>query len=199
MANQRLCSVEGCGKPHTARGWCVAHYRRWQRNGEPLGSGPMFSRGEPMRFFKEVVLTCTDSSSCLFWPFTHSRGYGQLWIDGKHQYVHRLVCAVRHGPPPTPLHEAAHECGKGTSGCVNQMHLRWATKAENAADIVAHGTAYRMFGPSNHLSKLTEEDVRQIRSLNGKLSQYEIADLYGVSQAAINSLLLRKTWAWVED
>jgi len=27
------CSVEGCGKPKWARGWCSTHYRRWQRYG----------------------------------------------------------------------------------------------------------------------------------------------------------------------
>jgi hypothetical protein len=29
------CTVEGCKKPHEARGLCVAHYRRWQLYGDP--------------------------------------------------------------------------------------------------------------------------------------------------------------------
>jgi hypothetical protein len=30
------CSVEGCGRPHSARGWCQAHYLRlwWSRRGD---------------------------------------------------------------------------------------------------------------------------------------------------------------------
>lgn len=32
----RLCEIDGCTKPHTARGWCVTHYGYWQRTGDPL-------------------------------------------------------------------------------------------------------------------------------------------------------------------
>lgn len=30
---QSTCSIEGCGKPHLARGWCVKHYTRWRSHG----------------------------------------------------------------------------------------------------------------------------------------------------------------------
>jgi hypothetical protein len=33
------CSVEGCGRPVLARGWCVLHYDRWRRHGDPLIRG----------------------------------------------------------------------------------------------------------------------------------------------------------------
>ena len=29
------CTIIGCGKPATARGWCPMHYRRWRVNGDP--------------------------------------------------------------------------------------------------------------------------------------------------------------------
>jgi len=29
-----FCSIEGCGKESRARGWCWAHYKRWQRHGD---------------------------------------------------------------------------------------------------------------------------------------------------------------------
>lgn len=31
----RLCTVEGCGKIHLAKGYCQNHYRVWQRRGTP--------------------------------------------------------------------------------------------------------------------------------------------------------------------
>lgn len=34
----RICVIEGCGKPHRARGWCVKHYQRWETTGDPLGT-----------------------------------------------------------------------------------------------------------------------------------------------------------------
>lgn len=29
----RLCSIDGCGRVHAARGWCSVHYKRWRRHG----------------------------------------------------------------------------------------------------------------------------------------------------------------------
>lgn len=36
MAKSRICSVDGCGKPLFARGWCSMHYTRWRENGDHL-------------------------------------------------------------------------------------------------------------------------------------------------------------------
>lgn len=39
MANSRICVVDGCGKPHEARGYCQGHYVRWKTHGDPLHGG----------------------------------------------------------------------------------------------------------------------------------------------------------------
>lgn len=33
---QRTCSVEGCSNPHKARGYCLMHYQRFMKHGDPL-------------------------------------------------------------------------------------------------------------------------------------------------------------------
>ena len=34
--DQRVCVIEGCARPHKARGWCGTHYLRWHKHGDPL-------------------------------------------------------------------------------------------------------------------------------------------------------------------
>ena len=36
MANA-ICSIEQCSRRAVTRGWCAAHYHRWQRYGDPVG------------------------------------------------------------------------------------------------------------------------------------------------------------------
>lgn len=42
----RTCEIDSCLNPSYARGWCRAHYSRWQRHGDPLGgnSGDLWSQ-----------------------------------------------------------------------------------------------------------------------------------------------------------
>lgn len=44
MAAKSVCSIDGCGKPHSARGWCRMHYMRWLTHGSPH-SNPFKPRG----------------------------------------------------------------------------------------------------------------------------------------------------------
>ena len=38
---KRICSVEGCEKPATSRGWCKAHHQRVLRYGDPRADKPL--------------------------------------------------------------------------------------------------------------------------------------------------------------
>lgn len=35
MSDKKTCSIDGCERPHLARGWCKKHYYRWRRQGDP--------------------------------------------------------------------------------------------------------------------------------------------------------------------
>lgn len=35
------CTLNGCDKPLRARGWCLTHYMRWRRYGEPGAAAPL--------------------------------------------------------------------------------------------------------------------------------------------------------------
>ena len=189
-----FCSIEGCGNARAKREWCNLHYRRWLRHGDPLG-GQTTYRGDLPKYLCEVVLPYMGDE-CLIWPFSSCGGYPHFVTKGVKQYVHRIACEAENGPPPSPKHEASHSCGNGRGGCVTRRHLSWKTHTENMADKLIHGTHNR--GERARHAKLTETDVRTIRSLRGVRPQDEIAGMFGVSRTTISSVHIGKNWGWLE-
>lgn len=122
---EKVCSIDGCGKGGLVRrGWCVAHYMRWRRHGDPLstsykGAGASFdSRVEPLAW-----------SDCLAWVGAISRGgYGSFWADGKRVLAHRYAWTRANGEIPEGS-EVDHVCH--VRSCVNVDHMRLASRAEN--------------------------------------------------------------------
>ena len=54
-------------------------------------------------------------------------------------------------------------------------------------------------GEGNNSSKLNEADVLQIRKLRGQMTQKQIAEKYGITQAQVSSIQTRKTWRHIND
>lgn len=192
------CEINGCtgdaGKPGTARGFCAKHYRRSKIYGDPNGK-PGDRIGPVQEWVKSVALNC-QSDECLIWPFyRNQRGYASWSVDGSPCLAHRVIFEMARGAPPTSKHVAAHNCFNGAGGCVNPRHVRWATQSENECDKVASGTSNR--GSRHGMSRLTEEDVRGIRSLEGVMPQKEIGLKFGVSKWTVGEIIRRKRWSWL--
>ena len=145
-----------------------------------------------LNFFHSVVLTCVDDE-CLIWPFDrNSKGYGRITIDGKRVLVSREVCRRVSGNPVSESMHAAHSCGNGSGGCVNPKHLSWKTRSQNEADKIIHGTSNR--GERCGRSVLTEDDVKKIFSLKGRVSSQ-----FGVHQATISKIWKKQRWGWMHE
>lgn len=193
MRPQTQCSVPGCARLRYKRSWCNPHYIRWRRHGDPEGG--FTSHGDGLRFIAEVAMNYT-ADDCLVWPLGRiSSGYATVWIEGGPRLVHRHICELVHGSPPSPKHEAAHSCGNGHLGCINPKHIGWKTTAENAADKILHGTHRR--GERNPRVKLTERDVTEIRSLKGSATQRALAKRFGISQQMICRIQNGLSWGWL--
>lgn len=195
-SERRVCSIAGCSRKQRCRGWCKAHYARWQRHGDPTAGGTM--HGEPLEWLQTVAFS-HDGDDCLIWPFGRTDyGYGIIKIDGKSRVVSNLLCEMVYGARPSAMHECAHSCGKGHLGCVNKGHLRWATRSENHQDKIRHGT--HQCGEKVGNSKLTRDKVLKIRSLHKiGFTQKYISDRFGISQTHVSVIVNRHQWAWLND
>lgn len=188
-----LCCIPNCENEAAPgrRGCCMSHYKRLWRHGAPLAGGTY--KNAVVQWLEEHASYSSDQ--CLIWPFArNSIGYAICDKKLGSGFAPNVMCRMAHGEPPSPLHEAAHSCGKGHLGCMNPNHLSWKTHAANMADTLLHGTHNR--GERNGCAKLTEGDVRAIRASND--NQRVLSARFGVSQSQISSIRSRKRWAWLK-
>jgi hypothetical protein len=185
------CHVESCNRRVYCKGHCEPHYRRLKRHGDPLGGKT--PNGEPGRFLRGIP----DTDNCVEWPYlVNSSGYGQVRLKGKMMNAHRAALIMHCGKPPSEGMHAAHApliCHNRR--CVNPRHLRWATPSSNMLDRNIDGTAFFAVGERQGSSKLTEQDVSDIRA--SRQPQKELAEIYGVSKQQISKIIRRERWAHV--
>lgn len=118
--------------------------------------------------------------------------------------VHVLVTLAFHGPRPLGKIALHRNDIKSDNRSGN---LYWGTHSGNQYDAIRNGgkkVGYRrecpwQLGEMNQMAKLTNKEVREIRKTYaaGILNQSKLARKYGVSQAAISGLILRKTYQFV--
>ena len=118
-------------------------------------------------------------------------GYGMIWDGGRTKGAHRVSYELYKGEIPEGLH-VLHRCD--VPGCVNPDHLFLGTHAENMRDRNEKGRAVR--GEKHGQAKLTKKDIRDIRE--DVRSQEVIAVDYGICQAMVSAIKLKKKWAHVE-
>lgn len=156
-------------------------------------------QGDPRRFLDKAIGYAGDDH--MIWPYAtggkRDYPYPQMRDGDRVRYVTRMVLYATVGPPPAPDSQAAHdplECNIPL--CVNRRHLRWASPAENHADIELAGNRRR--GGDVPGAVLDAAKVEVIRSNPGGLSQREMADLFGCSQSTISRVATGQTWSgWV--
>jgi hypothetical protein len=122
--------------------------------------------------------------------------YVHLWRSRIKTGVHRLVAFAFLGDPPSPRHEVAHNDGNPENNC--SSNLRWATHAENQADMRKHGTGYYhgWRGETHPTAKLSNHQVSEIRRRchEGNATRKAMAAEFGVSRATIDQIMQGRTW-----
>lgn len=149
--------------------------------------------GGHKKFLDEVA--CSDTDECVLWPYAIDQdGYGLCKRNRRTNRVHRVVCEIVHGEPPSSEHQAAHSCG--TRACANPKHIRWATPKENTHDKFGHGSMRR--GEQISQSKLSDIDVSTIKRRLARQSGSSLAKEFGVSEPTISMIKHGLRWGHVE-
>ena len=140
------------------------------------------------RFMEKVQI----SDGCWRWVGAiGTHGYGRIGDAGKTHQAHRVSYALFNGPLDESL-EVMHSCDN--RWCVNPAHLSLGTKKDNMAD--CSSKRRNTFGEKSGLSKLTFEEVREIRRRYsvGGVTQEELGKEFGVSGTNIHHIVARKSW-----
>lgn len=116
-------------------------------------------------------------------------GYGYLtnpFPDGtRFVTAHRLAWIFTNGPVPEGL-QVLHHCD--IRACVNPEHLFLGTIADNSADKIHKGRFH---------SKLTADQVREIKRLFPTVPQKDIAAQFNVGASAISAIYTGKRWTHI--
>jgi len=113
----------------------------------------------------------------------------------KPQRVHRLL-AINFIKNPKNYPEINHRDGDKLN--YNLSNLEWVTHDQNMKHAFATSLVNNT-GEKNGQAKLKEAQVIEIKNLlsEGDLSQYKIADLFGVSRSCILGIKLGRLWSHV--
>lgn len=159
----------------------------------------MKERGErypiDVRFWRRVVCL-TGADSCWEWTgCIQSAGYGSIRVNGRTVQAHRLSVELHNGRTLSPSELVCHRCDNRK--CVNPSHLWVGSAGMNNADRHEKGRSRgaRLPGATNPMSKLTDDDIRAIRSLSTNLK--ETARRYGISFQTVSNIRRRHTWKHV--
>ena len=120
--------------------------------------------------------------------------YGHTKRGGRTFLLHRVIYATTHDMDISELDGwiVRHTCDN--CRCINPNHLILGTTQDNVDDRVNRGRS--VSGEKVHTSKLTWDDVREIRSSYeaGGISYQQLATKYGVDKTNIACIVKHKTW-----
>ena len=114
----------------------------------------------------------------------------QLSYAGNRFFIHRLVAETF--CPPFKGETVNHLNGDKADN--RASNLKWVSQSENDKHAYSTGLKVPIAGQKHGMSKLTEDDVKNILSLKGEKNSVEIGALFGVNPRTIRDILNGVTW-----
>ena len=138
--------------------------------------------------------TTETSNGCWEWNGAKNRdGYGRTMKGPKNISTHRRMYELAVGPIPNKL-QVLHKCDNPP--CINPSHLELGDHNENMNQMQSRGRKAILLGEDNPSSKLTKEDVVDIKLFlkNGILPK-DIIKVYPIKQAIVYHIKNNRVWS----
>lgn len=147
------------------------------------------------RFWIKVAITA-NPDKCWEWTGSFKGGkYGKFMLGGKGISPHRLSYFFSNKSIDPNLC-CLHKCDNPP--CVNPNHLFLGTPKDNAVDRMNKGRGGIVRGGKNATSKLTPQQVLEIRNRYSKGErQIPLSKEFGVTQAQISLIVRREQWWYI--
>lgn len=152
----------------------------------------------PVIFGERFISKFVIENECWVWKGAKNRkGYGVIRLRDKNMLAHRVAWIKSKYDIPNGLY-VLHKCDNPS--CVNPNHLFLGTPKDNMDDKMKKGREVK--GENHGGSKLTEENVKEIRNLYtkgrpGQVNEFSLRKLakrYGVNSHTIFNIVNNNTW-----
>lgn len=157
---------------------------------------PFFSKRSINRFWNKISITANNNLCWEWGRCTDSTGYGKHGVRDngiRHTLkASRVAYFLYYGADPVGQ-LVLHKCDNRK--CCNPLHLFLGDGKDNTQDMIKKGRINPPVGEKNGTAIFTEKDILQIRKerLAGE-SIMKIGKKFGVHNATISGICLRKTW-----
>lgn len=121
--------------------------------------------------------------------------------ERKKLFIHRVMAEV-FVPNPDPIKFTIVNHINGDKTCNLPYNLEWTDKSGNQKHAVKLGLTQKLEskpGERNNQSKLSEDDVRQIRSMRDSGQKLkDVASVFDITESNVSIICRRKGWTHIE-
>ncbi len=133
-----------------------------------------------------------QSNGCIIWPYGKAKdGYGILQLNNKFRAPHRELYKLYYNKDLPKSILVRHTCDN--RACVNIEHLVEGTHQDNMNDMVTRNRSYKPKGSLNVFSKLTESQVKEIKTSN--VTTRILAKKFKMSRSQISRIKTGRSWS----